>query len=116
MKTRQLLVGLILALVTVAASAQQRNGYNGHNHSYSNRSYQGNYHRGGNWGGNGWSYAGAAIAGALIGGAIANSYAQPYYAPAPVYVEPPVYVQPNGHYERVYVPSCNCYQTVLIQN
>ena len=93
----------------------QQNNYNRGNY---NRGY--NYNRGGNWGGNGWGYAGAAIAGAIIGGAIANSYSQPYYAPAPVYVAPPPAYYPPAvqpwHWESVYDPACACYRNIQVPN
>ena len=127
MKTKQLILGIVLAITAVTASAQHRGGFNSGAHSYSNRSvtvnnyggYHGGY-RGGYYGGGCWGCGvGAAIVGgAIIGGAIANSYAYPYYAPAPVYVAPPVYAapQPTSHYEQVWVPSCGCYQNVLVRN
>lgn len=132
MKTKfklALVVATLLASNVVMAQPNGR-GYNsGHNIQRGNTYVQNNYNRGGynnynrgynyNRGGNGWGYAGAAIAGAIIGGAIANSYAQPYYAPAPVYVPPPTYYAPTyqpWHWESVYDPACACYRNIQVPN
>lgn len=113
-----LLVAAVLLVPTLAAAGDRYNrGYNGHNRGYNynhNHGYKHNYNRNNNWVA---PAIGAVILGGVIGAAIAN---QPrYIEQAPVYVVPePSYVvpQPSYRYENVYVPSCACYQTVLVQN
>lgn len=101
----------VLSVPTLAYAGDRHNrGYNsynrGYNHNY-NHGYRHNYNHNRN---NNWvaPAVGALILGGVIGASINN---QQRYA-TPVYVVP----QPSYRYENVYVPSCACYQTVLVSN
>ena len=100
----KLAIVTVLLIPTMAIANGYNRGHNrGYNHSY-HHGYHQNYHRGHN---NNW--VAPAIGAVILGGVIGAAISQPR---APVYVVP----QPSYRYETVYVPSCNCYQTVLVPN
>lgn len=96
---RKLVVAGILAVTSIAASAQhfQHDG-------------RGDSDR----------WVAPLILGTIIGGVIASRPSEPVQ---PVYVQPPVYVPPPVYYEArpmyklvdLYIPECNCYRTFRIQ-
>jgi hypothetical protein len=120
---KKLILALTLAVASTSSLAWNGGGYYGKHgnrpviiNNYSG--FHGGY-RGGHYSGNGWGYAGAAIGGALIGAAVSGAFSPRYVAP-PVIYSPPVPVQPympySYRYQRVFIPGCNCYQTVLVPN
>lgn len=108
-----LLLAAVLLVPTLAAAGDRYNrGYNngGYNRGY-NQGYKHNYNHNYNHNRNNW--VAPAIGAVILGGVIGAALSQPQ---APAYVQPPPGYRYEYRYETVYVPSCNCYQTVLVPN
>ena len=98
---KKILVGTMLAITAITASAQHH-GYRHHHH-----------HHHGYYGGN-WNW----VLPAVIGGAIIYGATRPVQpAPPPVIIQQPLPPAPYGYrYEQILDASCNCYRVVLVQN
>jgi hypothetical protein len=111
MKNSKLKLAVVAALLIPTMAIANGYGHNrGHNRGYHNHGY---YHNHGHNRGYNNNWVAPAIGAVILGGVIGAALSQPQ---APVYVQPPPGYRYEYRYENVYVPSCNCYQTVLVPN